>query len=329
MSTVLKDTTTSEVDKALGRLRAEVGLRTQGRVLTLVIMADKGHSRKALEAAVRASHEHPCRIIVHIAHDAHKANRLDAEISVGGEAGASEVIILRGWGDSAEASESLLSALLLPDAPIVAWWPHSLPDSPSEHSVGRIATRRITDSARAENSMEALERLRRTYVPGDTDLAWTRLTLWRIQLAAVLDDATASPTRKVVVEGSDRSPSVILLGAWLGHRLGADVEFACTQEPRGLFRVSLEREDGVVSIYRPGHNVATLAQPGSPDQQIALPVRTLAQCLAEELRRLYPDEAYGGVLTEALDSTRMEWCSELRPSGSDEDAERFTEVFDA
>ncbi|MBN4844987.1 glucose-6-phosphate dehydrogenase assembly protein OpcA, partial [Staphylococcus sp. EG-SA-29] len=146
--------------------------------------------------------------IVHIAHSVEKPNRLDAEVSIGGDAGASEVIVLRGWGESSHPTESLLSALLLPDAPIVAWWPHALPESPVDHSVGRIATRRITDSAREPDAMRALHRLREVFAPGDTDLAWTRLTQWRIQLTAVLDDLEPSPVRKVIVEGSDRSPSV-------------------------------------------------------------------------------------------------------------------------
>ena len=329
MRTELKDTTTSEVDKEISRLRGEIGLRTQGRVLTLVIMAEKGHSKNAVQAAISASREHPCRIIVHIAHSVEKPNRLDAEVSIGGDAGASEVIVLRGWGESSHPTESLLSALLLPDAPIVAWWPHALPESPVDHSVGRIATRRITDSAREPDAMRALHRLREVFAPGDTDLAWTRLTQWRIQLTAVLDDLEPSPVRKVIVEGSDRSPSVILLGAWLGHRLGAPVEFSGADQPRGLYRVRLEREDGEVVLYRPGRSVATLSPPGAPEQQIALPVRTLSQCLAEELRRLDPDEAYGEVLMDALTSTPLDWCRTHQEPAADEDHSRYTEVFDA
>lgn len=328
MGTVLEDTTTSNVDKTLSRLRAETGVRTLGRVLTLVIIAEKGHSKKAVEAAISASREHPCRIIVHIAHDVEAENRLDAEINLGGEAGASEVVILRGWGDSARASEPLLAALLLPDAPIVVWWPHALPDDDADESLRQISTRRITDSARAEHPWKALNALRKTYLPGDTDLAWTRLTQWRIQLAAVLDDLPPEATRKVVVEGSERSPSVILLGAWLGYKLDADVEVLGDPHQRGLFRVTLCREGGDVTIHRPGRSVATLSQPGSPDQQIALPVRTLDQCLAEELRRLDPDEAFGDVLTRGLESARVTWL-EGDIDGEPVDEDTRTEAYDA
>lgn len=324
----LTRTNTSAVDKAMARLRAENGIATLGRVLTLVVMAEEGHSQRAVEAAIAASHEHPCRIIVHVAHEYEEENRLDAELFYGGEAGASELVILHGWGQSAQPTESLLSGLLLPDAPIVAWWPHALPDSASENSIGRIATRRITDSARAPEPWRALESLAASYAPGDTDLAWTRLTHWRSQLAAVLDELPESPTQRVVVEGSEKSPSVILLGTWLGEKLGADVEVAADPRPRGLFRVTLCREDGEVTISRPGTTVATLSQPDHRDQQIALKVRTLSECLAEELRRLDPDETFGAVLTEGLGSVNITWtqCQDAEEQINYDDV---TEPFDA
>lgn len=328
MLETLKDTTTSQVDKLLSRLRAETGARALSRVLTLVVLAEKGHSKKALQAAIEASHEHPCRIIVHIAHNPDKENRLDAEVSIGGDAGASELIVLRGWGESSRPTESLLSALLLPDAPIVVWWPHSLPEAPGETSLGRIAARRITDSARAERPWEALETLASAYRPGDTDLAWTRITQWRIQVAALLDDVDPERISRVVVEGAVRSPSVILLGTWLGTRLGAEVEVRTCSEPRGLYRVTLEGSDGALTVFRPGRTVATVSQPDARDQQISLPVRTLGECMAEELRRLDPDEAYGEVLTEGLGEVSISW-TEVPAEECEGSVEEFTEVYDA
>lgn len=323
----LENTDTIQIDKEISRMREATGNTISGRVLTLVILADAGHSSLAREAAQKASHEHPCRIIFHIAEDREAENRLDAEIEVGGEAGASEIIILRGWGRAAEPTESLISGLLLPDSPIVAWWPHSVPESPSETSIGRIAQRRITDSARVEEPMIGLAKLSENYRAGDTDLAWIRLTLWRIQLAAMLDQLPYSPTKKVTVAGSSKSPSVVLLGAWLGHKLDADVHLATTKLDRGLYRVELEREDGQIVLDRPDLIIATLSYPGAPDQQIALPVRTLAECIAEELRRLDPDEVYGEVITQAIHSGRI-----LVALGSDEyehHGKQFTEAFNA
>lgn len=323
----LTNTTTIKIDKEISRLREETGNTTSGRVLTLVIMAEAGHSSLAIEAAQKASNEHPCRIIVHIAHESDAENRLDASIEVGGEAGASEVIVLDGWGLAAEPTESLISGLLLPDSPIVAWWPHSVPENPSKTSIGSIAQRRITDSARAADPMIILNELSDHYVAGDTDLAWIRLTLWRIQLAAILDQVEPSPVNRVTVAGSSKSPSVVLLGAWLGYKLDAEVHLSTTTVDRGLYKVVLEREDGNIVVERPARNLATLTSPGNPDQQIALPVRSLAECLAEELRRLDPDEVYGEVLTEAIHSGRI--VVDLDQSETNSDASDFTEVFDA
>ncbi|MEU4206416.1 glucose-6-phosphate dehydrogenase assembly protein OpcA [Rothia terrae] len=323
----LKNTTASAIDKKLNQVLEDSGNTTTSRVLTLVILAEQGHSKLAVEAAQQASHEHPSRIIVHIAHEADAEDRLDAEISVGGEAGASEVIILRGYGKASRATESLISALLLPDSPIVAWWPHSVPENASEHSIGKIAQRRITDSARAQDPMMVLRQLAKTYTAGDTDLAWIRLTLWRIQLAAVLDQLPAAKVKRVSVAGSSKSPSVVLLGAWLGYKLGAGVHLTTKGADRGLYRVALEREDGKVMLYRPGRSIATLTSPIGPDQQISLPVRSLAECLAEELRRLDPDKVYGEVLTQAIPAVEM--VVDMNAAEVIDEVEDFTEEYDA
>lgn len=302
----MQDTTTSLIEKKLQALRDENGVVTLGRVLTLVILARAGHSEMAIEAANFASHEHPCRIIVHVAHSENEATRMDAELRMGGDAGASEVILLHGYGELAQPTETLVSALLLPDAPIVAWWPHHFPVSPGDSSIGRIAHRRITDSARADDPYASLQQLSSQYRPGDTDLAWTRTTNWRIQLAAVFDQIGSVNVRQVVVEGADCSPSKVLLGVWLAHSLNSRAKFITRESGNGIAKITLLTERGSVELDRPGSTVAVLTQPEQPDQQIAMPVRSLNECLAEELRRLDPDEIYGEVITEALASAGVD-----------------------
>ncbi|WP_223860560.1 OpcA/G6PD domain-containing protein, partial [Pseudarthrobacter sulfonivorans] len=49
--------------------------------------------------------------------------------------------------------------------------------------------------------------------------------------------------------------------------------------------------------HRPGLSIAELTQPGQPAQRISLPRRSLKDCLAEELRRLDPDEVFGETIT--------------------------------
>jgi glucose-6-phosphate dehydrogenase assembly protein OpcA len=60
-----------------------------------------------------------------------------------------------------------------------------------------------------------------------------------------------------------------------------------------------------VQLVRPGLTVAELTQPGQPTQRISLPRRSLKDCLAEELRRLDPDEVFGEVITMGLPRTNQ------------------------
>jgi glucose-6-phosphate dehydrogenase assembly protein OpcA len=289
----LPNTTTSAVAKKVQSLRAQGGVIALGRVLTLVVITKSGLEEEAIGAANEASREHPCRIIVLAAGSPEEPTHLDAQIRVGGDAGASEVIMLRGFGELAEESESLVAALLLPDAPIVAWWPNGAPENASQTSIGRIAHRRITDSANEADPRWALENIRNTYRAGDTDLAWTRLTNWRIKLAAVLDQADDTPITAVTVEGASDSPSTILLAAWLTQALDVPVNILADAPGTGIRGVQLIKTSGIIRLFRPGHTVAELTQPGQPAQRISLPRRSLRDCLAEELRRLDPDEVFG------------------------------------
>ena len=88
----LPNTTVSKVSKSLIQLREQGGAVALGRVLTLIIETDFKGIETAIQAANDASREHPCRIIV-LADDNTKSKkdaRLDAQIRVGGDAGASE-----------------------------------------------------------------------------------------------------------------------------------------------------------------------------------------------------------------------------------------------
>ena len=142
----LPSTTTSQVNRKLVELRESGGAVALGRVLTLVIVTDDGaRTEEAVDAPNDASRENPCRVIV-VARGAKKAApRLDAQIRVGGDAGASEVIVLRLYGPLADQGASCVVPLLLPDAPVVAWWPFEGPTVPSQDPIGALASRRITE----------------------------------------------------------------------------------------------------------------------------------------------------------------------------------------
>jgi glucose-6-phosphate dehydrogenase assembly protein OpcA len=303
----LPDTTTSKVSKALVKIREEGGAVALGRVLTLVIATHLGQEEEAIEAANDASREHPMRVIV-VSTEEEISNavdsRVDAQIRVGGDAGASEVIVLRAYGEAASDEEGLVTGLLLPDAPVVVWWPGLAPDVVSQSPLGRIATRRITDASAQPDPQEALRHLSKTYSPGDTDFSWTRLTLWRAQLAAVLDQPPYEPIESVEVAGAADSPSTVLLAAWLCLQLQVPVQHDLTSRATGssgIHGVRMGRASGVIELEREIPNIARLSQPDQPTHDLSLPRRSLRDCLAEELRRLDPDDLYGEVITKGLD----------------------------
>jgi glucose-6-phosphate dehydrogenase assembly protein OpcA len=294
-------TTSSKIGKRLNELRETGGVVALGRVLTLVIETDANGVEAAIEAANGASRLHPSRIIVLSSVDSSES-KLDAEIRVGGDAGASEVVILRAHGAASSNPESLITGLLLPDAPVVAWWPSSCAANPARTAIGRIASRRITDSACQDDPSHFLKELAKNYAQGDGDMAWTRITLWRSQLAALFEQHKHRTVTGIEVLGSNNSPSAELLAKWLELRLEARAtiksEFDGVQL-EGIFGVRIFFEDGELEIVRTGE-VARISQTGFPDSSVLLPKRTDQDCLIEDMRFLGEDEIYGEVLKGGL-----------------------------
>jgi glucose-6-phosphate dehydrogenase assembly protein OpcA len=290
----LTDTTAAAIAGALVKARHSAGVPAVGMVLTLVIVTDEGDSYDALRAALDAAREHPSRILVTILRAGRGAPRLDAEVRFLGDSGPGETVVMRLHGELAAHSESVLLPLLLPDAPVVAWWPGESPAVPELDSVGALAQRRITDSAAGADPLAELVRRSHGYRPGDTDLAWTRLTQWRSLLAALLDQPF-DPILSAAVRCEAGSPSAELLALWLEDRLRVGVDRIESDGP-GITGVSLITEGGEIAVVRPDGRVATLVRPGQPERQVSLVQRETAEIMAEEMRRLDPDDIYGEVV---------------------------------
>ncbi|MBF6209594.1 glucose-6-phosphate dehydrogenase assembly protein OpcA [Nocardia puris] len=285
----LPDTTTGAVTKRLIQLRETNGVITMGRVLTLVVCTlDSSEAEDAIDAANDASREHPCRVVVLARGDRDAETKLDAQIRVGGDAGAAEVIVLRLQGQLVNHESSVVIPFLLPDTPVVAWWPRGAPEFPSRDSVGKLATRRITDATFARDPQATIKNRLNSYAPGDTDLAWSRITYWRALLAASLDEPPFEPVDSVTVSGLREEPALDILAGWLAARLNCPVH-----RRTGPLRVEVHRPTVSIAIERPQTGrTATLTRTGDPDQRIALARRETRDCLAEELRRLDADDIY-------------------------------------
>lgn len=290
----LTQTNSSGIAAEFLRARRRAGSPAMGMVMTLVFVVDEAEADNAMQAARSASREHPARVLGLILGDGRGSARVDAQVGIG-SGWTGETAMIRLTGEVTRHAESVVLPLLLPDSPVVVWWPTKAPDTPGEDPLGRLAARRITDSAAAPRAKtRALLTQCRSYTPGNTDLAWTRLTGWRSLLAAALDQNPGKVTGACVA--TERvSPSADLLVAWLSNRLRVTVERTTSDGP-GITCVTLTTKDGEVSLQRPDGRLATLSSPGQPDRPVALKRREIAELLTEELRRLDEDDIYAATV---------------------------------
>jgi glucose-6-phosphate dehydrogenase assembly protein OpcA len=185
----LEDTNSAKISGALLRARRTAGSPAQGMVLTLIIVCDESEYAEALEAGMAAGREHPSRILLVVTGPGRTAS-LHAEVHIG-EGTPGEVVVIRMRGAVAAHPASVIRPLLLPDSPVVIWWPGKVPSNRAADELGQLSKRRLTDAASALRPLQALKARARDYSPGDTDLSWTRLTPWRALLAAALDQFPA------------------------------------------------------------------------------------------------------------------------------------------
>lgn len=323
--TTLWDTSGTAVVRALAAERRQAGSVSSGLALTLVAVVDEKLVTEAEQAATSAAAQHPCRLIIVVRRrpDAPEP-RLDAEVSVGGRLGPGEAIIMRMYGRLALHAESVVLPLLAPDAPVVTWWFGEAPTLIAHDPLGVLADRRITDAHAAEDPLAALHRRAADYVAGDTDLAWTRTTLWR-SLCASAYDSFEGRAEAALVEGEANNPSRALLAGWLGAKLGVEVEQRDSTGP-GVTGVEMCVGDEKVQISRTDGRTATLFRTGQPDRAMPLPRRDLGDLLAEELRRMDADEIYAEALEVTTGQTGLssrrstrthQWQDPARPAVTD------------
>jgi glucose-6-phosphate dehydrogenase assembly protein OpcA len=307
----LWDTTGSAVSKALASERRSAGGLTSGLALTLVIVVDERRVREAEAAATVAASAHPCRLLIVVRADVtQQRSRLDAEVVVGGRLGPAEAVVMRMQGRLALHAESVVIPLLAPDVPVVTWWHMDPPEHIAYDPLGVLADRRITDAAQAPDPVQALRVRAEDYAPGDTDLAWTRVTPWRTLLAAAFD-AYQGGVSSITITTPPTDPCAVLLGGWLRSRL----RVTPTQQPgksRIMEAVTLELSDGgtMALVRHLDQGTAVLHRTEQPDRILPLPRRSLGEEVAEELRRLDPDQPYAAALAAATNQTGLQ----TRPS---------------
>jgi glucose-6-phosphate dehydrogenase assembly protein OpcA len=302
MATTLWDTTGSDVVKALLQERRTAGALASGLALTLVAVVDERRVEEAEQAATIAASAHPCRLLMVVRHKIDADIRLDAEVQVGGRLGSTEAVVMRMYGRLALHAESVVLPLLAPDAPVVTWWHGAPPVEIATDALGVLANRRVTDCAQAPDPAAALDQRATDFIPGDTDLAWTRATSWRSLLASALDGIDGEPV-SAAVQAETGNASAALLTGWLGSRLGVPATLADNGGP-GVTSVTVvmrepDGKDVTITVERPDGKTATLTRGEEPSRALPLPRREIGELLAEELRRMDPDVVYADALSHA------------------------------
>ncbi|MET0822663.1 MAG: glucose-6-phosphate dehydrogenase assembly protein OpcA [Aeromicrobium sp.] len=297
MEIALEKTNSARIARALVKARSAAGSPAMDMVLTLLVVTDDENVGEALRTATTLSREHPSRVIGVILGDGRGAAQLNAKVRVG-ESSSGESILLRISGELTRHAESVVLPLLLPDSPVVVWWPGKPPADPSSDAIGQLARRRLTDAEATPSPVRALKSVARSYSPGDTDLSWTRLTPWRALLAAALDQSPGTVTGGTVVAGSG-NPAATLLVAWLESRLGVDITTRRSDSAQ-IASVVLNTSVGDVVIERIDSGSCHFSVPGSSPREVPLGARSLAELLAEDLRRLDADEVYRETIAHML-----------------------------
>ena len=296
MIVTLSDTTASTIGAAIVDARRTVGSGS-GLVHTLICICDSSHFDAAFDAARDAARQHPSRLLMVVTTRSRK-DKLDAEVHAG-EGTPGDVIVLRLSGAMAKRPASVILPLLLPDSPVIAWWPFSGPDDLASDPIGALADRRITDTTADKDPCKALTRRAAHLTEGDSDLCWARTTGWRALAAAALDQHPVTVKFARVESAADNAPAM-LLAAWLGLRLGVQVERAASDAP-GISAIIMATAGGDIEIRRRSGRYAVYRIPGEPARGVALDRRNVQMLIGEELRRLGPDDAFTTVMAEIHD----------------------------
>ncbi len=308
----LWDTTGNEVVKALAAERRSAGGVASGLALTLVAVVDEKHVREAEAAATIAAAAHPCRILMVVRSDVLRdTSRLDAEIVVGGRLGPCEAVVMRMYGRLALHAESVVMPLLAPDVPVVTWWHGDPPEKIAHDFLGVVADRRITDVAQGRDPVAELQQRAGDYAPGDTDLAWTRITMWRTLIAGIFDTLEATVV-EASVSAPATDPTAALMRAWLGARLRVDVKAITVDDQPRMHNVTLICSDGTSIALTRDDNIARYQRTGQGDRILPLVRRPLGEELAEELRRLDADQVYAEALGQLGHLTGLDSRSPTR-----------------
>ena len=262
----LWDTTGDEVVKALQAERRSAGGVASGMALSLIVVVDEKRVREAEAAATIASAAHPCRLLIVVRSDVDRptqpARRGDRRrrparpVRGRGHADVRPAGPARRVGGDAPARAGRAGGHLVARPAAGAASPTT--SSAWSPTGGSPTARRPPTRSRRCGSGPT------DYAPGDTDLAWTRITPWRTLVASAFD--TTDDRRRRRARSSRRPPTrrralmarLVARPAAASHRAWEDTteypRLRCVSLPAPTATSwSLTRDDGTATFqpHRP------------------------------------------------------------------------------
>ncbi len=248
-------------------------------VLNLVIFTDNEKGlEKATEVVARLTWSYPCRAIVLVAYPDRPSESLRAFISAHcqlpdpkGNKACCEQITVEGSAQATERLASMVLPLLVPDLPVVMWWPGDPPlEGPLFDRIMQTSDRLIIDSRRFKDPVSSFKRLAQLSEMkyqgvAFNDLNWSRLTPWRRLIAQFFDSPNTLPYlnhfQKIELEyespGPDEianfSEALLLLG-WLGNQLGWKPAFSLLKGNNNASLI-INENGRPLNIGLQGHNL--------------------------------------------------------------------------
>ena len=284
-------------------------------VLNLItVVGNEPELGKVTQVLDRLSVTNPSRTLILLAQHRREADKLEASVSAqerteSGHRVTTERVILHAHGEPARHLASLATPLLIPDLPVILWWPGRPEfDNPLFDDLCELSDRLVVDTDEGFDDADLTRLLevarRKKARAGIGDLNWARLIAWR-HVAAQFFDMPGMLARLAhihgvsIFHGSDGSTAQArLLGGWMRSRMatvGIDVPLE--------FRKDESYEHGVCRflIYTGGdEGPARFSLSQLRGNRLSSQIRLGDQDLAERTVRLEsraPEELLGIELT--------------------------------
>ena len=209
---------------------------------------------------------------------------------------------------SPSTPESVVLPLLLPDSPVVVWWPARRPTTrPPTRSAGSRSAASPTPPRADRQGAGRCSPSAAATTPGNTDLAWTRLTPWRALLAAALDQHPEDHgrVRDRRADQPQRGPAVGLAG----RPAAGQGPVGESSDGPGITCVELTTRRG--RSARAHRRQAATSRPRASPTDRSRSSDGSRELLAEELRRLDPDDVYAATVKSPIKMSKA--CPEGAP----------------